>query len=118
MDNGKLRLWQYKKAMILETYSSDELSLDDIDQVLEALHEKATAPFLIIIVRTGSYRLSAQAKDRLREEDNRMFKIAYVVKELRNMCHAVGASYSYLENKDVYICDSIESAYTALTAVA
>lgn len=118
MDNGKLRLWQYKKAMILEAYSSVEISLDDIDQVLEALHEKAAPPFLIIIVRTGSYRLSPEAKDRLREEDNEMFKIAYVVKELRNMCHAVGASYSYLENKDVYICDSIESAYTALTAVA
>ncbi|MGD2053527.1 MAG: hypothetical protein PVG45_05410 [Gammaproteobacteria bacterium] len=118
MDNGKLRLWQYKKAMILETYSSDELTLDDIDQVLNSLHERAEPPFLIIVVRTGSYRLSVEAKNRLREEDKRLFKIAYVVKELRNMCHAVGASYSYLESKDVFICDSIESAYTALTGVA
>jgi hypothetical protein len=118
MDNGKLRLWQYKKATILEAYSSDELTLGDVDEVLESLHESAAPPFLIILVRTGSARLSAEAKNRLREEDNRLFKIAYVVKELRNMCHAVGASYSYLESKDVYICDSIESAYTALTGVA
>jgi hypothetical protein len=118
MDNGKLRLWQYKKATIIETYSSDELTLTDIDQLLGSLHEKGTPPFLIIVCRTGNYRLSAEAKNRLREEDNRLFKIAYVVKELQNMCHAVGASYSYLENKNVYICDSIESAYTALTGAA
>jgi hypothetical protein len=118
MDNGKLRLWQYKKASILEAYTSDEITLADIDHVLHILNEKSSQPFLLIIVRTGAYRLSMEAKNRLREQDNGLFKIAYVVKELRNMCHAVGASYSYLENKNVYICDSIESAYTALTATA
>jgi hypothetical protein len=118
MDNGKLRLWQFKQAMILEMYSSDEITLSDVDQVLETLNNKTSPPFLVIIVRTGNYRLSQEARNRLREEDNGLFKIAYVVKELKNMCHAVGASYSYLRNKNVYICDSIESAYTALTGAA
>ncbi len=115
MDNGKIRLWQYNRTEILEAYSSDEITLDDIDWVLESLHKKSAPPFLIILVRTGNYRLSIEAKSRLLNEDRDLFKIAYVVKELQNMCHAVGASYSYLDKKDVFICDSIESAYMALT---
>ena len=73
---------------------------------------------MIILVRTGQYRLTVEAKDRLRNEDKKLFKIAYVVKELQNMCHAVGAGYSYLDQKDVFICDSIESAYKVLTRAA
>ena len=118
MDNGKIRIWQFNQAEILEAYSSDEITLADIDWVLESLHEKSTPPFLIILVRTGKYRLSIEAKNRLRNTDKNIFKIAFVVKELQNMCHAAGAVYSYLEKKDVYICDSIESAYTALTQKA
>ena len=115
MDNGKIRIWQFNRAEILEAYSSDEITLADIDWVLESLHEKSTPPFLIILVRTGKYRLSIEAKNRLRNTDKDVFKIAFVVKELQNMCHAAGAVYSYLENKDVFICDSIESAYATLT---
>ncbi len=115
MDNGKIRLWRFNKADILEAYSSDEISLSDIDWVLESLHKKSSPPFLIILVRTGQYTLSVEAKNRLRKEDKELFKVAYVVKELQNMCHAVGAGYSYLDEKDVFICDSIESAYNALT---
>ena len=115
MDNGKIRIWQFNQADILEAYSSDEITLADVDWVLESLHKKSTPPFLIILVRTGKYRLSIEAKNRLRNTDKNVFKIAYVVKELQNMCHAASAVYSYLEKKDVFICDSIESAYTALT---
>ena len=115
MDNGKIRLWRFNQAEILEAYSSDEITLADVDWVLESLHQKSTPPFLIILVRTGKYRLSIEAKNRLRNTDKNVFKVAFVVKELQNMCHAAGAVYSYLEEKDVYICDSIESAYTALT---
>ena len=118
MDNGKIRLWRFNQAEILEAYSSDEITLADIDWVLESLHEKSTPPFLIILVRTGKYRLSIEAKNRLRNMDKDVFKVAYVVKELQNMCHATSAVYSYLEKKDVFICDSIESAYTALTQTA
>jgi hypothetical protein len=115
VDNGKIRLWQFNRAEILEAYSSDEITIADIDWVLESLRKKSTPPFLIILVRTANNRLSIEAKDRLRKEDKDMFKVAYVVKELQNMCHAVGASYSYLDKKDVFICDSIESAYSVLT---
>jgi len=118
VDNGKIRLWRFNQAEILEAYSSDEITLADIDWVLESLHEKSTPPFLIILVRTGKYRLSIEAKNRLRNTDKDIFKVAFVVKELQNMCHAAGAVYSYLEKKDVFICDSIESAYTALTQTA
>jgi hypothetical protein len=115
VDNGKIRLWRFNQAEILEAYSSDEITLADVDWVLESLYEKSTPPFLIILVRTGKYRLSIEAKNRLRNTDKNVFKIAYVVKELQNMCHAAGAVYSYLEKKDVFICDSIESAYATLT---
>ena len=115
MDNGKIRLWQFHKAEIMEAYSSDEITLADVEWVLDSLHNISTPPFLIIVVRTGNYRMSLEAKNRLREQDKGLFKIAYVVKELQNMVHAVGAGYSYLNKKDVFICDSIESAYKALT---
>ena len=114
MDNGNLRLWRFRKAVILEIYAAEVLTLADIDSVLVALQRTSTPPYLIIIVRTGNYRLSMRAKIRLRKEDRQLFKIAYVVKGLENMRHAESASRSYLKHKDVYICDSIESAYNAL----
>lgn len=115
MDNGKIRIWHFKEAEIFEIYSSDEITSEDIDWALGSLRRKSTPPFLIIIVRMAHYRLSIEAKDRLRKEDKGLFKIAYVVKGLETMCHAAGASYSYLFNKHVYICDNIESAYRSLT---
>ena len=115
MDNGKLRLWQFKKAMILEVYSAAVLTLADIDSVLSTLQRLSKPPFLIIIVRTCDYRLSMRAKIRLRKKERGLLKVAYVVKGFKNMRHAVSASHSYLKSKDVYICDSIESAYKALT---
>ena len=115
MDNGNLRLWRFRKAVILEIYAAEVLTLADIDSVLVKLQRMSRPPFLIIIVRTGNYRLSIRAKIRLRKEDRNLFKIAYVVKGLDNMRHAASASRSYLKHKDVYICDSIDSAYKALT---
>jgi sulfopyruvate decarboxylase TPP-binding subunit len=116
MDNGKLRLWPYKKATILEIYNSGELVLLDINTVLASLYQTSKPPYLIIIVRTGNYRLSFEAKIRLLKEKRERFKIAYVVKEPKTMQHAFHASRTYLKRKDVYICDSIDSAYKALTA--
>ena len=116
MDNGKLRLWHHKKAIILEIYTSGELTLADINMVLGSLYEMSSPPFLIMIVRTGNYRLSFKAKIRLRKENNRLFKIAYVVKGHEGMRHAFRASQTYLKRKDIYICDSLDSAYKVLTA--
>ena len=116
MDNGKLRLWHHKKAIILEVYTSGELTLADINMVLGSLYEMSSPPFLVMIVRTGNYRLSFKAKIRLRKENNRLFKIAYVVKGHEAMRHAFRASQTYLKRKDIYICDSLDSAYRVLTA--
>ena len=115
MDNGKLRLWPYKKATILEIYRSAELVSLDINTVFASLYHTSTPPYLIIIVKTGNYKLSFDAKIRLLKERRDRFKIAYVVKEPKTMQHAFHASRTYLKRKDVYICDSIDSAYKALT---
>ena len=115
MDNGKLRLWHYKNSTILEVYSSGILNLADINLVMEVLFRRSSPPYLVIIVRTGDYRLSFKAKIRLRKIDSNNLKIAYVVKQQEDMHHAFHASRTYLKRKNIYICDSIDSAYRALT---
>ena len=113
MDNGKIRMQQFNKAMIVEAYSSDEVTKADIDWVLETLHICYPPPFLVILIKSGSYHLSSEAKMRLLD-DERISKVAYVSRKLGNTHYAVKASSTYLQNKEVFICDSIESAYKAL----
>ena len=105
---------QFNKAMIVEAYTSEEVTLADIDWVLETLHICSPPPFLLILVKSGSYSLSSGAKMRLLD-DERISKVAYVSRKLGNTHYAVKASNTYLQNKEVFICDSIESAYKALT---
>ncbi len=114
MDNGKIRMQQFNKAMIIEAYASEEVTLTDINWVLENLRICYAPPFLIIVVKSGSYELSPAAKMRLLEDDD-ILKVAYVAQRLHNTQYAVNASNSYFQNKKVFICDSIESAYMALT---
>ena len=83
MDNGKIRMQQYNKAMIIEAYACDDITNTDIDWVLETLHICYPPPFLVILVKSGNYTLSEQAKKRLLY-DERISKVAYVSKKLYN----------------------------------
>ena len=114
MDNGKIRMQQYNQAMIVEVYSSDEITMADIDWVIETLRICSAPPFDVILVKSGSYFLSDAAKTRLLDDEH-ISKVAYVVRKLLSTQYAVRASKTYLRGKQVYICDSIQSAYWALT---
>ena len=114
MDNGKLRLWHYRNAAILEVYTTGELTTDDVNFVFTYLYARYRPPFQVIIVRSGSYRMSFPAKIRLRKINKKLVSFAYVVKGLESMNHASRASRSYLVDKSIYICDSIDAAYKAL----
>ena len=115
MDNGKIRMQQFNKAMIIEGYSSDEITSSDIDWVIETLRICYPPPFHVIIVRSGQYNLSDGARMRLMDENNGIAKVAYVAKRRQNTRYALMASKTYLKNKEVFICDSIDAAYKALT---
>ena len=106
---------QFNKAMIVEGYTSDEVTLADIDWILESLRICYAPPFLVILVKSGDYSLSADAKMRLMDEGNGIAKVAYVSRKQHNTRYAIKASKTYLKNKQVFVCDSIESAYRALT---
>lgn len=118
MDNGKLRLWHFKKATILEVYTSSELTLADIIQVLASFHKTSKTPYLLIIVNTANLRLSLKAQIRLHRVSRKYLKIACVIKGQACMRQAFRASNTYLKRKDVYLCDSIDSAYKTLIQVA
>ncbi len=115
MDNGKIRMQQYNKAMIIEGYTSDVVTSKDIDWVIETLHICYPPPFLVILVKSGNYSLSVDAQNRLMDERNGISKVAYVSKKMQNTRYAIKASKTYLIDREVFICDSIDSAYRALT---
>ena|GEM_PF-4411441 len=114
MDNGKIRMQQFNKAMIVEVYSSDEITMADIDWVIETLRICSAPPFRVILVKSGSYYLSDAAKMRLLDDEH-ISGVAYVVRKLLSTQYAVRAGNTYLKKKKVFICDSIQSAYWALT---
>ena len=117
MDNGKLRLQPFNRATICEAYTSDEITSDDIEWVMEILRERHEPPYLLIIVRSGKYSMSIKAQLRIFMEHSDDLKVAYVAKTSKTLHHALEAGKTYLQNKDVFICDGINSAYRALTAV-
>jgi hypothetical protein len=55
---------QFNKAMIVEVYSSEEITMADIDWVIETLRICSAPPFRVILVKSGSYFLSDAAKMR------------------------------------------------------
>ena len=102
------------KAMIVEIYTSDEVTMSDVDWMIETLRICDAPPFRLILVKSGGYYLSDAAKMRLLD-DQHISKVAYVAKKMLSTHYAVKASKTYLKNKKVFICDSIQSAYWALT---
>jgi len=114
MDNGKVRMQQYNTAMIVNAYSSDKITLADIEWVLDSMRMIFTPPLLIILIKSGNYWLTKKAQMRLFEIDDEHIKVAYVSQKSHDTRHAVNAIDTYLQNKEVFICDSIDSAYQAL----
>ena len=74
MDNGKIRLQQFRGALICDAYTSDEITLDDIEWVFKKLRENFSLPYLVIVIRSGNYNLTPQAKLRLFTEKHKDLK--------------------------------------------
>lgn len=114
MDNGRIRMRPFKTAMICEVYSSDEITLSDIEWVLKGLRELCTPPFRIITIKLGDYWVSEEAQKRVFRFDDEVSKVAYVANEQPIRRHALNAQNTYLKNVEVFIRGSIESAYDAI----
>ena len=111
MDNGKLRIKRYKQAIICEAYCSDEITLTDIEWFNESLHKNFPPPFYLVIVKSGDYSISKDAQIHLFNENKDIAKVAFVTNTQQDFQYAESARKTYLQNIDISICDSIESAY-------
>ncbi|NOR51945.1 MAG: hypothetical protein GQ470_04940 [Gammaproteobacteria bacterium] len=114
MDNGKIRIEIRDGIPIIDIYHDGELQLDDVVWINHTLHNEIEPPLQIpaniIVDRSGSYSLSADAyvnMGMLMKDANR---VAYVIHTPAQRVLVELAANSYLADKKVGEFSSVEDA--------
>lgn len=113
-DSGKVRIHLKDGVPIIEVYHNGELSLADIAWIHHALLKDMTpaleTPINLIIDRSGSYSLSAEAYINMQQLMVEAKRVAYVTHAPSQEALVKLAADSYLADKPVASFSSIEKA--------
>lgn len=113
-DSGKVQIHLKDGIPIIEVYHNGELSLADIVWIRNALLNEVSPPLQlptdIIIDRSGSYSLSAEAYINMQQLMEEAKRIAYVTHAPSQEALVKLAADSYLADKPVASFSSIKEA--------
>lgn len=113
-DSGKIRIHLKDGIPIIEVYHNGELSLADIAWIRNALLNEVSPPLQlptdIIIDRSGSYSLSAEAYINMQQLMEEAKRVAYVTHAPSQEALVKLAADSYLADKPVASFSSIKKA--------
>jgi len=115
MDNGRLRIENYKGVVYCEWYLDDtEYTEEDVKSMIEEIHNNFSPPVDIILKKSGSYSFSSggqlMAKNNIKEFRN----FIYIVDNMTKRTSAEYAVSTYMKKYNTRIASSKEEAYMML----
>lgn len=115
MDTGHLRMETYKDAFYCDAYLDDEFSLDDVRSMIDEIRRNYSPPVDVILKKTGSYSVSAEAQAFLASNKIKEFRrFIYVVDNERKRSSAEYATKTYMKSYHTQIASTLEEAWEVL----
>ena len=113
MNNGKIKIFNYKGMYVIDLYSNDKVTRDDIHWLSDIFRQECKRKQNIIALISGSYNLCSSATHMIAMQKH-LFgdAVAFVV---QSSCMAINdlyyAQFSYLKGKSVAYFDELSVAY-------
>ncbi len=114
MDNGRLKIENYKGVMYCEAYLDAEYTVDDIKVMLAEARANFIPPVDVILKKTGSYSLTLDAQLLLARHVAEFREFVYVVDNVTKKSSAEYAIATYMKVYNTRIAGSKEEAYELL----
>ncbi len=115
MDNGRIRIENYKDALLCDVYLDGELVKDDILWAIEEIGKSYDFPVDIIVKRTGSYSLSMDMQEMLMNGIEELLgSIALVTNDKRKKKVANYERAIFLKAYKCGVFNTVDEAYRFL----
>ena len=116
MDNGRLRIEDFKGVLYCEAYLDIEYSTKDIQSMIDEAKENFSVPVDVILNKIGSYSLSSKAQIMLMKHVEEFRHFVYVVDDDKKKGSAEYAASTYMKSYNTRIAGSKEEAYEKLVS--
>lgn len=117
MDNGRLKIENYKGVAYCEPYLDTEYGEDDLQSILDELNRSFVQPVDMILKKGASYSLSAKAQARLELGVSEIRNFVYLVDNRQKYAVAEYSASTYMKSYNTRIAQSLEEAFDMLKAM-
>ena len=116
MDNGRIKMEDYKGILYCDAYMNDEFTLADLESMRAEIRARYASATDIILKKSGSYSVSGEAQAALWSGVKEFRNFVYVAHEKIKRGSAEYAAASYMKPYNTRVADTLEEAYAMLTA--
>lgn len=114
MDNGRLRIENYKGVVYCEWYLDTEYTAEDVKSMIDEIQKNFTPPVDIILKKAGSYSFDVNGQLMLKNKVEEFRNFIYVVDNVTKRASAKYAISTYMKQYNSRIAVSKEEAYMML----
>lgn len=114
MDNGRLRIENYKGVVYCEWYRDNEYTSEDVKSMIDEINKNFTPPVDIILKKEGSYNLDFDGQRLLTNKVEEFRNFIYVVDNDIKQKSAEYAVSTYMKQYNTRIATNKEEAYLML----
>lgn len=114
MDNGRLKIVNYKGVVYCEAYLNEEYTAADIQDIAAEIRKNFTPPVNVILRKAGSYSLANDGQQLLLKGIKEINQFVYVVDNNIKRVSAEFAASTYMKPYNTRVANSKEEAYKML----
>ena len=114
MDTGRIKMENYKGVLYCDAYMNDEFTLNDLESMRAEIRENYSSCTDVILKKSGSYSVSAEAQTVLWNGVKEFRNFVYVADEKIKKESAEFAAASYMQPYNTRVANTIEEAYSIL----
>ena len=114
MDTGRIKMENFNGILYCDAYMNDEFTLNDLESMREEIRNNYSPPTDVILKKTGTYSVSAQAQVALWKGVSEFRNFVYVADEPVKKESAEYAAENYMSPYNTRVATTKEEAYAML----
>ena len=114
MDTGRIKMENYKGILYCEAYMNDEFTVRDLESMRAEIRKNYSPSTHVILKKTGSYSVSAEAQMALSKGVEEFRNFVYVADERIKRESAEYAAENYMNPYNTRVASTKEEAYAML----
>jgi hypothetical protein len=113
-DTGRIRMESYKGIMYCESYMNDEVTIADLQSMIDEINENYNGHSDVILKKAGSYSVSLDAQVMLHNKVKAFRNFVYVADTIQKENISKFSAQSFMANYNTKVASTKEEAYEIL----